>query len=221
MATRNEMTLTSASGSLVVGTMNNADKAYTPAYLRNRITHRREEVILFDPLDEGSAEKRLLSACKSNYELHCDLTAAFKSFSPIEKRIILRVLLQGLSVEEACQRMRKSARTWERWMYTKALPVLRVVLSDYEEDLAQLGVCLPAESSFEEQGEEEPVKALVCKKCGAVETSMPSLRSHWRAEHPAEAKSIAHFVASKDRDNARLAEQMVEPKIANETSEDE
>ena len=112
----------------------NADgpkKEYHRATLRNPYTGLREEIELFDINDETNED---LLAQDFRLELKADLKAALVTFSPLEQRIIFRVLVQGQSVREATKRMKSSSRTWERWLSEEALPRLRKLLEDYQED---------------------------------------------------------------------------------------
>lgn len=99
--------------------------------LRNRVTGERQEVALFDTIGETNED---LLAQDSQAELSIDVRNALKSFSPIEQRIIVRVLVQGQAVEEATRHFKHSRRTWSRWLKDEALPRLRTALGDYYQD---------------------------------------------------------------------------------------
>jgi hypothetical protein len=104
---------------------------YKRAELINDSTGKVEEIVLFDINDEHNED---LLACRPRLELRADLKAALDTFTLIEKRILFRVLVQGQSLRTATKRMRKSSRTWERWYSEEALPRLRKLLEDYQED---------------------------------------------------------------------------------------
>ena len=101
------------------------------ARLRNHVTGERQEVVLFDTIGETNED---LLAQDLQVELSIDVRNALKSFSPVERRIIIRVLVQGQAVKEATQNLRHSRRTWARWLKDEALPRLRAALGDYCEN---------------------------------------------------------------------------------------
>lgn len=107
------------------------DQTYNRAKLFNPVTQQREEIVL---LDMGAPENEDLMPVESQLELHADLTKAFSVFTFVEKRFLIRVLLQGQSVDEAAKGSKLSRRRWADWMQTKAMPVLKDQLSDYFKD---------------------------------------------------------------------------------------
>ena len=195
----------------------NADKVYKPAVLRNRFTGKREEILLVDMQDEY-IETRFL-AIASNPELKADLSAALRAFSPIEKRILFRVLVQGQSVREATTRMQRSARSWERWLSEKALPALRTYLEDYREETQRVSSYVAPEST---DSDEEPVTApslLKCRFCEYVATAktgasaLKALRDHCAAEHKEQSKQIHTHVHERDNELTRSAALLKEPRF--------
>lgn len=185
--------------------------------LRNRSTGKREPVLLIDPQDEQT-ERNLLADCSHNPELQADLSIALSAFSPIEKRIIFRVLLQGQSVEEATQGMRQSRRTWARWLNEQALPVLQVILSDYAADLAKVGVYLPSTTPLPVTDEESCPQTFTakCKYCTHVaedcteRLAFAALRLHSQECHEDMYRKVQSWVHERDydiqRDEAQLRE---------------
>ena len=99
--------------------------------LRNRMTGERQEVVLFDMIGETNED---LLAQDLQVELSIDVRNALQSFSPVERRIIIKVLVQGQAVKEATRNLRHSRRTWARWLKDEALPRLRTALGDYYQD---------------------------------------------------------------------------------------
>lgn len=103
-------------------------KNYKRATLLNSSTGKPEEIELFDTNDEHNED---LLVFEPQHELKADLEKAFAPFTKLQKRILLRVLLQGQSVEEATKNSRLSRRWWANWLQTEAMPQLRTALSDY------------------------------------------------------------------------------------------
>ena len=189
------------------------DRTYKPAVLRNLVTGKREEIILIDTQDED-IETSLL-AIPSNPELKADLRAALSGFSPLEKRILFRVLVQGQSVREATTRMQRSARSWERWLSEKALPTLRIYLEDYREEATRRSSYVAPVVVEDEAGPvvEATLKCRFCPHVAVAKTEVAALkllRSHCATEHNEQAKRIKAHVSEHDdgirRDQARLNE---------------
>lgn len=178
-----------------------ADRTYKPAVLRNRVTGKREEIILVDFQDEDIETSFL--AIPSNPELKADLSAALKLFSPIEKRILFRVLVQGQSVREATARMKRSARSWERWLSEKALPSLRACLEDYREEAERESSYLPS-ADIEVEEAPVPSSTIKCRFCSHVftaqadVTALKRLREHCALEHSEQSKQIKAYVSERD-----------------------
>jgi hypothetical protein len=108
-------------------------KSYQPARFRTP-AGLREEIPTFDHTEESPNVEAIL-AVPSFLELRADLNKAFSTFSRLEQRILVRVLVQGQSVAEAVKHFRRrGSRTWERWMTQEALPRLRTLLGDYYEN---------------------------------------------------------------------------------------
>ena len=64
-------------------------------------------------------------------ELKFDMGRALAMFSPAERRIILRVYVQGQSIDVATRGSKKSRSYWEHFLRTVAIPRLRDSLKDY------------------------------------------------------------------------------------------
>ena len=77
-------------------------------YRRER-AYGREIVLLSPALLTLLADRGKISSLSgdANLELKADLAMAFRPYSPAERRIIFKVLVQGQSVEKATRRMRK------------------------------------------------------------------------------------------------------------------
>jgi len=186
------------------------DKNYKRVTLRNTHTGEPEEVHLFDPQDEANEG---LLAVDAHLELKADLKAALETFTKREQLIILRVLLQGQSVEQATKLMKGSLRSWSRWLYEDALPRLRSLLEDYEADIRELpyspSLILPAE---EKPDDEE--KSLKCKFCphtemGKGERPFNRLRIHVSEKHPQEYTRAYQHVRERDYELDRAREDFV------------
>lgn len=214
MATVNELTLNSAfASSLIEGRRNmNAEgklKNYARCTLRNLSTGESEEVRLFDPQDEHNED---LLAFDAHHELKADLRAALDTFSSIEKRIILRVLLQGQSIQEATKRSKTPLRTWQRWMAEVAIPRLRSLLADYADTLRTFPYESPITSS--EKPEREPEEIVSCKVCGDPfvgrgEKALGKLRAHYAAKHREVGRKIQLSLRDSDAEIFRLSSEAV------------
>lgn len=122
------------------------DGGYRHARLKNRSTGESQDVLLIPPHeltgeyknDEGQRTTQPLISenlsVEANSELKVDLTKAFAQFSPLEKRVLHRVLIQGQSIREATKNMKGSLRNWQYWVSREALPKLRKSLKDYFQD---------------------------------------------------------------------------------------
>jgi DNA-directed RNA polymerase specialized sigma24 family protein len=108
--------------------VNEQNQNYNRARLRNLYTGRLQEIIL-----EDFTRPRREQAEDPKIELRIDVRRALHKFSPIERRVLLKVLVQGQSIEEATRRMKHSARKWRDWYSKAALPQLRAALADYRE----------------------------------------------------------------------------------------
>jgi len=120
---------------------------YKRAQLRNWHTGMPQEILLVDWNDlerylgnpnagSNSYHDQFRDAATSNeppQELKKDVRDALKLFSPIQQRILFRVIVQGQSFEVATARMRSSAGTWRHWYSTVAAPLLREKLADYQD----------------------------------------------------------------------------------------
>lgn len=100
--------------------------------------YRRErafgkEVLLFAPHKLSTGKFNALQY-DPQYELKKDVADALKQFSPAERRIIFRVLIQGQSIDLATKGSKYSTAHWVHWFRTKALPSLRESLKDYQEN---------------------------------------------------------------------------------------
>ncbi len=130
------------------GAIHNASisKKYTDyhrATLKHHALGKGIEVMLLPPEtfeDAGSMDEYPLFhdpsaaeilAQEPRYELKKDLKQALGQFSPIEQRILFRVLVQGQSVTEATKNMKHRRGRWEPWLRNVALPKLRELLADY------------------------------------------------------------------------------------------
>lgn len=103
---------------------------YTRMRVRNQHTGEREDVILLSPARLAQHPALVRSP---NVEAHADIQKAMASFTPIQRRVLAYVLIQGQSIEVATARMNKSAVHWRRWLEKEALPLLRKKLSYYYE----------------------------------------------------------------------------------------
>lgn len=107
----------------------NLDANYKRARLKNSITGQRLEIILTDPRALDNSLRY-----DPQHELKADVHKVLEGFSPIERRIILKVLVQGQSIEQATSRMKSSSQKWRQWFATTAVPRLRKQLGDYFQD---------------------------------------------------------------------------------------
>ena len=107
----------------------NLGAKYKRARLKNQATGQRLEIILADPHSLDNSLRY-----DPQHELKADVHKVLESFSPIERRIILRVLVQGQSLEQATCRMKSSSQKWRQWFATTAIPRLRKQLKDYFQD---------------------------------------------------------------------------------------
>lgn len=108
-------------------------RRYRRARLLNIVTGERNEIALTDFATDEEHNSSIL-AVDTNLELRADLDKAFLPFSPLQKRILLRVLLQGQSVDEAAKHSKRSRRWWANWIRNVAMPHLRTALADYVEN---------------------------------------------------------------------------------------
>jgi len=120
---------------------------YKRAQLRNWHTGKPQEILLVDWNElerylgnptavSNSYHDQFREGATSNEpspELKKDVRAALKLFSPIQQRILFRVIVQGQSFEVATARMRASAGTWRHWYTSIAVPLLREKLADYRD----------------------------------------------------------------------------------------
>lgn len=119
----------SAVGIQPIAERSNLDANYKRARLKNSATGQRLEIILTDPSSLSDSLQY-----DPQHELKGDVHNALEGFSPIERRIILRVLVQGQSLEKATARMKHSSQKWRKWFVATALPQLRKRLGDYFQD---------------------------------------------------------------------------------------
>lgn len=180
---------------------------YKPARLTNRLTGNREEIVLIDTQDDFTERKFLQSI--RDYDLRVDLTSALSTFSLVEQRIIIRVLLQGYTYEQATRRTKRSASAWQAWMQKKALPRLRNFLEDYREELTHIGAKLPPPSTFKETPE-QPEGTAPCKMCPFIALNFAELRKHWREDHPQQYVCVDAYVHEDDYFIRRDAMALVE-----------
>jgi hypothetical protein len=211
MPTKDEKSLKSAFDSISMRgrDVNEADKQYSPASLRNRVTNKRQEVMLVDPHNNQIIESAFLQDLGQDVELHADVKRALEPFSAIEKRVIFRVLVQGQSIEEATKKTRWSSRTWQRRLKYETFPHLRTALRDYEVDLARLGITFLPDIviDFEEDTEAEvDCDQPLCKRCGIQVNGLNGLRSHWRESHSSEYIAVQSYVHENDHRIARDSE---------------
>lgn len=187
----------------------NADR---PNRITNISTGALDEVVLFDPQDEAN---EVLLAFDANIELKVDLFLALAKFSVTEKRIILRVLLQGQSVREATKTMKRTSRYYEKWLSSEVLPYLRKQLAAYK---AELRTVLYTPTVVPAPAEETATFSCKCKSCPettsakTTEQAFIKLKKHIRDAHPAHASAVAKFVHEKDY-NIRLAELSVKDEV--------
>ena len=121
---------------------------YKRAQVRNWSTGRPQEILLVDwnqledylgkpkPASRNTYQELFREVAVSpspSPELKKDVRDALKLFSPIQQRILFRVIVQGQSFEVATARMRSSAGTWRHWYSTVAAPLLREKLADYQD----------------------------------------------------------------------------------------
>jgi len=119
---------------------------YGRARLRNWRTGKPQEILLVDwnelerylgnprpSAHQGYHEmfRNVVISPEPSPELKKDVRDALKVFSPIEQRILFRVIVQGQSFEVATARMLASSQSWRQWYVTTALPLLRERLADY------------------------------------------------------------------------------------------
>jgi len=222
MATVHYLSLNSSVGTITVGgskrKMNADEYNNLRPRLRNRVTSKREDLVLFDPQSEAN---EYLLASDFNIELKTDLTRALSSFSPIQQRTIIRVLLQGQSVREATKKMRQSTRTWARWLHAEALPRLRSFLDNYKEELTCKGNYNPKyiDAVGSMCAEKHTVKCKFCPHFVTTrdpEQSFNTLKKHIKKEHPAEFKPVAQYVHEKDYEIHMLESRIVEVPVAEE-----
>lgn len=115
---------------------------YRLATLKNWITGESQNIILGDPrqfediMFDYWGESSFISKSKrlqiaDMAMLNTDLRRAFGKYSPMGKRILLRVLVQGMSIREASRYTRASTTYWKDWLRKEVLPELRIALADY------------------------------------------------------------------------------------------
>jgi hypothetical protein len=165
--------------------------------LRNFLTGKRQRVLLFDPADFNKLQSE-----GADLELHADIAKALSQFSPLEKRIILRVLVQGQSVREATKSIKGSRSKWASWLRTYAVPVMQKALEDYAEELRRYGAEVQAqeidiEAPVTESDDNTPAKCKV-SECGATLPSFKLLKKHYRENHRATFAKVQRFVQSGD-----------------------
>lgn len=174
-----------------------------PRYERARLrtpTGERYEVMCVDFQDE-EIENALLEDNRFNPELRIDLTKALTAlFTPLQRRVLLRVLLQGQSVRRATERMKGSNDVWERWIAKVALPALRERLSEWREDLARLGShYVPMiTGAVEPESPDETVKCRECSLKFTGKSALRQLRAHFKQDHPMTMQQVAEHVTSND-----------------------
>ena len=91
----------------------------------------RMTVLLYDPTDETRSDW-LVSDPK--IEMKADVHRAFLKFSAIERRFLFNVLVIGKSLEQATARSKWTKERWRLWLNNTALPKLRRLLKDYNEN---------------------------------------------------------------------------------------
>jgi DNA-directed RNA polymerase specialized sigma24 family protein len=111
--------------------------------MRKREQYRRAKLngndVFLVPPDQLSGERvesdvyidREQLAVDPQNELKVDLAKAFETFSTLEKRVLVRVLIQGQSINEATKHMKGSLRSWQYWYSREAFPRLQEKLGDY------------------------------------------------------------------------------------------
>jgi len=120
---------------------------YRSARLRNWHTGQLQEILLVDwnELERalGTSTSRMnawhelfrepATTVEPPPELKKDVRDVLRLFSPIEQRILFRVIVQGQSFEVATARMKASATSWRRWYQDEAAPLMRAKLGDYKD----------------------------------------------------------------------------------------
>ena len=91
---------------------------------------RAEEVLLFDPQNEGSENANL--AVESQPELRLDLKRAILTFSRKERTVLYRHMVMNQNMVTATRRRREPVVFWRTWMRETALPRLRNLLAEYQ-----------------------------------------------------------------------------------------
>ncbi len=191
------------------------DRDNLRARLTNRTTGKREDLIYFDPQDEVN---EYLLASDFQIELKADIHRALRTFSPIEQRIIVRVVLQGQSMRDATRKTKCPRRTWTRWLSEEALPRLRTLLHDYKEELSRKGNYNPKILDLVESANAERFKSK-CKFCTFAvvtkdaEQSFNTLKKHIKKEHPAAFAPVNAYAHAKDYDIHMLESRLSEPAV--------
>lgn len=169
------------------------------------------EVMLFDPTNENDD----LLAVDEHMELGLDLKEAFDSFTIPQQRILFRVLVQGLTLEQATKKSRIALRTWQRWYREEALPKLRDLLADYRGETKEVYRDAIPVSGQSIKLTDDPNKITKCrfKPCeysvrDYAENGLKKMRKHVSKEHPEEFKKIQAHVRSNDREISRLESEL-------------
>ena len=200
----------------------NLKAANKPFQLTNEGTNKSEPVVLFDPQDE--VNDYLLSS-DFRIELKTDLKRALSSFSPLKQRIIVRVLLQGMSVREATKRMRCTKNNYEKWLRNSAIPQLRKALSAYAGELRST---IYSPTSTPPAQADPELHTAACKFCTEYSVTHPDkeyafkkLKQHIKKEHPKQFAAVKNYVHAKDFEIRKLEMSMWETgKQVEERNED-
>lgn len=188
----------------------NKEHTYSRARLRTP-TGERLEVACVDFQNED-VESMLLEDNSFNPDLRLDLERAMVAlFTPLQRRVLSRVLVQGKSVRQATERMKGSNDVWERWIAKVALPALRERLSAWKEELSRLGTnYVPTLGAPVEEPPTERVKCRHCRLKFVGKRAFSQLRAHVNDDHPIQAAQVNKYVTRDDyflrRDELALQE---------------
>lgn len=177
----------------------NLDAPYQDARIRNATTGKRDSVVLFDPQNE--VNDHLLSS-DFPIEMRLDLKRALESFTHNQQLIIVRVLLQGYTFQQATKRMRISYVSAWRWFRNTAIPQLQAALIDYKAELHEV---LYSGSPLPEEAPKRELHTVKCKFCSHTTNSNASskialdkLKKHIKEDHPEQFAAVKKYVHQKD-----------------------
>jgi hypothetical protein len=146
--------------------------------MKNRLRLNKQEVIL-----DGDLQGETKS---TNLDLNIDLQNALAQFSPIQQRVLRRVLIEGYSMADATKHTKKSRSEWQRWFQFVAMPALQESLKDYYKDGKLILDSEPVAVQTIEEPTVDDTETFKCKfkDCPYVTSVFTRLRTHVKDAHP-------------------------------------